>query len=259
MGTGVPAPGGFDPEQTLELQAPEGHEAEGHSYLSFINADRSNAGALIQTPSGGCQLRSANGDIAEAHCAAPGEGPFEEGDVVGMWPNPDPNENLLLKLQTVGAVRAGVISVRASMVGSVKEYGIPSSTVAQIGQVPVRMQQGARCKAGDQLVASGQNDGTVRLGSISLTPPVFVLAGAVVATNLMGATVHGLVSSLRVTHACAHDMAQAVNLRSRRNVLFSCPRVPYHVVATPGSDYPAVTSAGADLNEPLKGIQMTDV
>eukprot|EP01048_Picozoa_sp_COSAG05_P012705 COSAG05_NODE_1295_length_5251_cov_4.221273_1_plen_610_part_00 len=145
-----------------------------HKFISFqsLRPDEEGMelGALDRGTDGGLKLQSSQGDFAEYYRRAPGEMPFEEGDVVGF-------RSGMLTRKTDGCTMVGVISRMAVVEGSgppAKERHL-YDTVAHCGLVPVKLSvrpaagmKAAQCQCpgpqvGQVLTPSGFNDGTAVL------------------------------------------------------------------------------------------------
>ena len=157
-----------------------------HKFISFQSShpdeEGIELGAVVRGVEGGVKLQGPQGDFAEYYRRAPGEKPFEEGDVVGF-------RNGTLTRRTDRCAMIGVVSRMAVVEGSAPpaEDRHLYDTVAHCGVVPVKLslRRAARridceCPApltGQLLTPSGLHDGTAVLAPVtaSYLPRVGVL------------------------------------------------------------------------------------
>ena len=143
-------------------------------FISFRSNQREEQGielgAVVRGVDGGVKLQSSQGDFAEFYRRAPGEEPFEEGDVVGFRKG-------MLTRRTDRCAMVGVVSRMAVVEGSrpPAEKRHLYDTVAHCGVVPVKLSLkgkltkiGAQCDCpaphvGQFLTPSGLHDGTAVL------------------------------------------------------------------------------------------------
>jgi hypothetical protein len=146
----------------------------GQKFLSFeaeptINdPDGMELGAVVRAAggTGGVKLTSTQGDFAEWHRVADGQGPLSEGEVVGF-------RHGRISRNTRNCAMLGVVTRKAVVEGSAPPPHEQHlyDTVAYQGIVPVRVSRRSRgqsCEcpaphAGQVLMPSGRNDGTAVL------------------------------------------------------------------------------------------------
>ena len=179
----------LEPHRVFSARAPGQAAVDLYSsdkFISFqsVHPDEEGIelGAVVRGVEGGVKLQGSQGDFAEYYRRAPGEKPFEEGDVVGF-------RNGRLTRRTDRCAMIGVVSRMAVVEGSAPpaEDRHLYDTVAHCGVVPVKLSLrrashsiGCECPAplaGQLLTPSGLHDGTAVLAPAteSYMPRVGVL------------------------------------------------------------------------------------
>jgi hypothetical protein len=121
--------------------------------ITFFQGDDSEIGRIEGNGSGGVSYVTTGGDYAEALPRLDPEEPIEKGDIVGVFAGK-------VTRRTTGAQHLLVISSRPAVLGNQppEEQESEYENVAFLGQVEVKVRGPVR--AGDFILASGENDGT---------------------------------------------------------------------------------------------------
>ena len=146
-GASTPPP---DPRRVALRLALAG-DTKNANFLEFMHGPGV-CGRLTESDTGGLQLQSTGGDVAEWHGLADGQADdLKEGDVVSIVDG-------LVSLQCYPGAMLAVVTRKAMVEGSIPKDTWRHETLAYAGRVPVRVRGPVCC--GDRIIPSGLHDGT---------------------------------------------------------------------------------------------------
>ncbi len=130
-----------------------GNPTDANNFISFFNGDDVGIGRIEGNGSGGIVYGTTGGDYAEALPRLHPDEAIEKGDIVGIFAGK-------VTKRTTGAQHVMVVSSRPAVLGNQPPEGEEAGyeNVAFLGQAEVKVRGPVR--AGDFILASGQNDGT---------------------------------------------------------------------------------------------------
>ena len=130
-----------------------GNPTDASNFISFFKGDDVGIGRIEGNGSGGIVYGTTGGDYAEALPRLKPDEPIEKGDIVGIFAGK-------VTKRTTGAQHVMVVSSRPAVLGNQPPEGEEAGyeNVAFLGQAEVKVRGPVR--AGDFILASGQNDGT---------------------------------------------------------------------------------------------------
>ncbi len=144
------------------------------NFVTFYDALDNRMGRIEGNGSGGVSFESNSADFAEFLPKESEFSTFRAGDVVGI-------KDGKISLNTIDADRAMVITDRPIVIGNARNNSDHFEKVSFIGQVPVKVI--GMVKAGDWIVASGENDGTALAVSTSEIGLGHQIIGQALASN----------------------------------------------------------------------------
>ncbi len=144
------------------------------NFVTFYDALDQMLGRIEGNGSGGVSFESNSADFAEFLPKESESSTFRAGDVVGI-------KDGKISLNTIDADRAMVITDRPIVIGNAQNNSDHFEKVSFIGQVPVKVM--GMVKAGDWIVASGENDGTAVAVSTSEIGLGHQIIGQALASN----------------------------------------------------------------------------
>jgi len=145
----------------------EGNPGTANNFITFYNGSDVILGEVEGNGSGGVTYGSAGADYAEYMPVLEKSQLFNPGDIVG-------GHGGHISHATNGASQVMVITDRPAVLGNQQSDEENHEKVSFIGQVPVRVQ--GMVKAGDWIVASGEEDGT----GIAIPPSQITLENQIV-------------------------------------------------------------------------------